>query len=110
MPNKCLNSSVYFSCISLNDVFICLSEQPEYYYLDQDGFYKRCFQKCLSCSGHGDEKDNNCTKCKPNYIFLNDSLYSHNCYEMCPYYYYYFNETNHYICSENKTCPENHNK
>ena len=48
----------------------------------------------------GNEIDNNCTKCKDNYLFISDSLYKNNCYERCQYFYY-FNETNDYICTDN---------
>ena len=94
-----------------DDESICLKTKPEGYYLDNDGFYKKCYEKCQSCFGAGNEKDNNCTTCKDNYIFLNDSYYINNCYEKCQNYYY-FNETNNYICTSScfgtydKTIPE----
>ena len=75
---------------------------PEGYYLDEDGFYKECFENCRFCYGPGDEENNNCILCNKNYLFLEDSLYKTNCYEKCQYYYY-FNETYHYFCTENCT-------
>ena len=45
--------------------------------------------------------------CKENYSFISDSIYKHNCYQKCQYYYY-FNETNNYICTEN--CSGIYNK
>jgi surface protein len=83
-----------------DSVGVCLDKKPEGYYLDHDGFYKKCFESCENCFGPGNEKDNNCSSCKSNYLFLNDSIYNSNCYEKCPNYYY-FNETNDYICTEN---------
>ena len=58
-----------------NDVFLCLNKKPEDYYLDENGFYKKCFNNCRSCFGVGNEKDNNCSKCKDNFSFLNGSTY-----------------------------------
>ena len=74
--------------------------KPEGYYLDEDGFYKECFKNCKFCHGPGNEIDNNCIMCKENYIFISDSIYKYNCYSNCQYYYY-FNENNDYICTEN---------
>ena len=59
-----------------NSVGICLDKKPEGYYLDEDGFYKNCFESCENCFGPGNEKDNNCSSCKSNYLFLNDSIYT----------------------------------
>ena len=79
-------------------VAICLDKNPEGYYLDKDGFYKKCFKSCEYCYSFGNETIHNCKKCKSNFLFLNDSLYKTNCYEKCENYYY-FNEKNEYICS-----------
>ena len=82
------------------NVAICLDRNPEGYYLDVDGFYKKCFDNCKFCYGPGNYIDNNCSKCKDNYLFISDSLYKNNCYERCQYFYY-FNDTNDYICTDN---------
>ena len=93
---------------SYNDVYICSEENPKgYYFDDNDGFYKKCFESCETCYGPGNEKDNNCIKCKTNFKFLNDSIYINNCYENCQHYYY-FNETNNYICTKN--CSDTYDK
>ena len=83
-----------------NNVSLCLIKNPEGYYLDEDGFYKKCYDKCKSCFGPGNEIDNNCSKCIDNYLFINDSIYKNKCYEKCPNYYY-FNENKDYMCIEN---------
>ena len=72
-----------------DDALICLDKNPEGYYLDIDGFYKECFETCKFCYGPGTELDHNCSICKNNLTFFNDSFYKNNCYEICPYYYYY---------------------
>jgi hypothetical protein len=76
----------------------CFENIPEGYYFDiNDIYYKPCYENCELCNGGGNEIDNNCSKCKPNLRFLNDSFYKKNCYEECPFYYYY-NELNIYKC------------
>ena len=82
-----------------NNSLICLDKNPEGYYLDEDGFYKECFKTCKFCYGPGNEIDNNCTICKTDYYFFDDSFYKNNCYQKCQYYYY--NEENKYICTDN---------
>ena len=76
------------------------SKKTEGYYLNENGFYERCFESCENCYGLGNERYNNCSTCKSGYIFLNDSWFNFNFYEKCQYYYY-FNETNDYICTQN---------
>ena len=65
--------------------------------------YKKCFKNCKYCYGEGNETINNCKECNDNYIFISDSIYINNCYEKCNFYYY-FDESNNYYCSE--ACPE----
>jgi len=81
-----------------NNALICLDKNPEGYYLDNDGFYKKCFESCKFCYGGGNEIDNKCSICKTDYYFFDDSFYKNNCYKKCPYYYY--DENNKYICSD----------
>ena len=83
-----------------DNVTKCLDRNPEGYFLDIDLIYKKCFENCLFCHGEGNEKDNNCSICKKNYLFINDSVYKNNCYKKCENYYY-FTESNDYICTEN---------
>ena len=75
--------------------------------MDEDKFYKECFEKCKFCYGPGNETKHQCLECKADYIFLNESLFNYNCYERCPYYYY-FNENNDYLCIDN--CSGVYNK
>ena len=43
------------------------------YYLDyNESIYKPCNSKCETCTGHGDEINNNCQTCISGYSFLND--------------------------------------
>ena len=34
-----------------DNALICLDKNPEGYYLDIDGFYKKCFKNCKFCFG-----------------------------------------------------------
>ena len=53
---------------------------PENYFLDNDGIYKQCFNKCKKCRKSGNDNSNNCDECIDNYKFIIDSLaYENNC-------------------------------
>ena len=87
----------------------CLENTPEGFYFDEnDGFYKICFRTCKSCYGPGNEKENNCSECEVNLIFLNESKYINNCYENCSFYYYF--DSSEYYCTPTKECPSKFNK
>ena len=70
---------------------------------------KICFNSCKSCFPQGDEINHNCIECKEGYIFLNEFISTTNCYHQCPFYYF-FNELNQYLCTENELCPEHYIK
>ena len=97
MENDSLNFGEYFNCY----------REPEGYYLDNNSLiFKKCYNKCKKCNKSGNEIINNCDECIDKYIFINDSLaFSNNCYKQCKYYYY-FNETKQYTCTESNKCPE----
>ena len=106
--NQCLscnNNLKYYP--KLNDelnyeTFVnCYSNISEGYYLDNN-IYKSCYKTCKKCSELGDINDHKCTEC-----YLNYTLNETNCYEICQYYYY-FDSSNHYHCTENEECPENY--
>ena len=96
--NECPGNTHYIN--NDEDVLVCLDENPEGYYLEGQLYYLKCFESCKYCYGIGNKENNNCKECKPNYIFINESSYSKNCYNPCQKYYY-FNESNDYICTEN---------
>ena len=87
--------------------YVCKENEPEGYYFDEkEKNYKECFKNCILCYGPGNITNHNCKKCRPNYELFNDFRDTHNCYEVCPYYYYY--ESDNYKCTE--ICKENYNK
>ena len=95
---------------AIDKEYLCLNKTPEGYYLDpNNSFYKKCFNNCKNCNEEGNEMDNKCLECKNNFTFINDTKNSMNCYEICPFYYY-FDNSNNYKCTENKMCPKDYNK
>ena len=80
---------------------VCLAEIPYNYYLDLDDMiYKECNEICRTCSIHA----NNCKSCNEKNVLINN-----NCYTKCDFYYY-FNDSNFYSCTNNFSCPEKYNK
>ena len=75
----------------------------EGYFLKNQYYYK-CYSLCKECFGLGNEANHNCKKWINNYTFINDTNKKNNCYPICDDYYY-FNESNDYICTKNKECP-----
>ena len=102
------NCELYFydyCCCS----YYCNYHSPEGYYFDsEDEIYKKCYESCKFCNGKGNKTINNCKECISGYNFLNETKYKTNCYKKCNYYYYY--ESDEYLCTNNFKCPENYNK
>ena len=123
--NDCKNDDIYkyeynntcyercpdktYEIINSNDK-LCYNETPEGYYLDSENqIFKKCFDTCKKCYNEGNEINNNCIECKNNYTFYKNLMNITNCYEICNYYYY-FNESNNFLCIENFECPLEYNK
>ena len=86
----------------------CFGKTPEGYYLDLNNKqYKKCNNNCKFCYGEGNETLNNCVECINDLTFIDENLFKTNCFEKCPYYYY-FDENNEYKCTE--SCQGNYNK
>ena len=108
----CYNQCPPYTYVSVNNPFTCYDRTIKGYYLNlNESIYKECYHTCDYCYGEGYEINHNCIKCIPGFIFLNDNniIDEKNCYEKCQYYYY-FNESNNYMCTENYICPEKYNK
>ena len=110
------NKICYNECPDTNPIIInnnktCIETVPNNYYFDEfDKIYKECYKSCEKCNGPGDIINNNCSKCKEGYAFIDDPYVNeNNCYEICDYYYY-FNESNFYFCTHNYSCPEKFSK
>ena len=124
---KCFNNKCYKCSIESNKLDLCISCNEGYYpkiddisnnnsfidcYKDLDGYYldndtfKPCYSSCKKCTGFGDISDNKCLSCNQGYFSIDNGT---NCNEICQYYYY-FNESNIYHCTEGYECPLGQNK
>ena len=105
-------------CISCNDNYYpilndtnnignfinCYNGDMDYYYLDNDDYYKPCYYTCKTCDRSGNYSIHNCITCNTD-IILNKSISGYyNCYTKCNLYYYFDNEGN-YVCLEISECP-----
>ena len=100
----CNNESGYFQIEEANNEdnrFIKCEKDPEGYYLSEN-LYKKCNEKCKTCTGAGDDK---CIECNTNYEFKNDFQNDTKCYEKCTYNYYY-DQNNIYKCTDEDSCPD----
>ena len=99
----CNNDQNYFKKEDgeiINEYYDCFSGKIEKHYLDlNDKEYKRCFDKCKFCSETGDILEHKCTECFPEF-----TLNTTNCYEICPYFFY-FDDNKIYHCTNNDVCP-----
>ena len=108
------NNYCYKNCPSetytIENKYICYDNTPEGYYLDlEHNIYKNCFDSCKYCIREGDSTNHNCIECKSGFLFLNETIFITNCYEIC-INYYYFDENYNYYCNEEKECSGNYNK
>ena len=90
-------------------LFLDKKEEGNYYYDENKRVFKECYNTCKKCEEGGNKINNNCIECKNDFIFLNYSNYANNCYEKCQYYYY-FNETDDYVCTLDNKCSGKENK
>ena len=106
----CNNEDGFFSKSNetRNDGYVDCYKNPEGFYLNNK-LYEPCFPSCKNCSGHGNEIDNKCIECFPDYELKNDFINNSNCYPKCPFNYYY-DLNNNYQCTVENKCPGQFNK
>ena len=80
---------------------------PTYYYVSPSGTdpgsFKKCFRSCLTCSGEGNETDNNCQNCKENFFPIEDL--ANQCHHKDePLLKYFFDEQNKIFTKCRKEC------
>ena len=93
-----------------NNSFINCYKDLEGYYLDKENnIYKKCYSTCKNCEKGGNKTNNNCKECILTHIFKDDFENDFNCYEKCPFYYYFDSQKIHH-CTINNECPSNYNK
>ena len=115
--DKCPNGTLLYNNICSNnecendpDSSQCSDGKPIGYYFDSnEQIYLKCYDSCKLCYGEGNETNNNCIECKDNFRFLNNTLNITNCYENCEYFYY-FDKSNKYHCTESDKCPAEYGK
>ena len=84
-----------------NNFINCYNTPFERYYLDlKDKSYNKCFEKCKTCDEKGIKTEHKCTSCDSGF-----TKNGTNCYEICPFYYY-FDDENVYQCTEAAECPK----
>jgi len=95
-----------------NNYVNCYKDPPKYYLDNIDNIYKPCYSSCLECYGDGDNDIHNCKICDIiNSFAISNNLNgyeSNNCYPNCSYYYY-FDDSNQYHCTETDECPQDYN-
>ena len=107
--NTCLGDCPIGTFRVYNKRNICSDIIQENYYLDkEDEIYKPCHENCKKCFGKGIETNNNCSKCHPNFILINEPNKVNNCFQ-CTYFYYFDDLNNNYLCTDNFSCPINYN-
>ena len=122
--NYCYKSCLCESCINdfypkendlINtDNYIKCYKNPEGYYFDNEsdyGIYRSCYFSCKECEFKGNDSIHNCTSCKDNYSFeLIHNDKAKNCYNICPFYYYFDINVKQYYCTKNYICPKEYSK
>ena len=93
-----------------NYPFIDCYQSPEGYYLDEEKFYKPCYNSCKSCNISGNDTHHNCFECNSNYNFIFDLKTYKNCYKNCKFYYYFNKISKTNYCTETPYCPDNYEK
>ena len=111
IENDTKNIGTYHDCYKKNEI-------GKFYYLDTNDFlFKPCFDSCETCDMKGNFSFHYCLTCKFNYTESDKKYYSNitnneykNCYDICPYYYYYDIFINKTFCTEYLKCPKDYNK
>ena len=94
-----------------NNYIKCYKDPPKYYFNNRTRKYYPCYSSCQECYGSGNNSLHNCLVCDSNNTFAIikniSGRISLNCYENCPYYYY-FDSSNIYHCTETDECPQDY--
>ena len=111
IENDIKNIGIYHDCYKKNEI-------KKYFYFDEkDLVFKSCFNSCETCDRKGNHLYHYCLTCKINYIDSDKEYFSENinikyknCYDICPYYYYFDINKNKKFCTENFKCPNDYDK
>ena len=127
---KCSDDSLEHNlCISCNEnkgyfkksdetaiygFYDCYNEPEKYYFDRLNRKYKPCFNSCLFCTSGGNYNRQLCKICDPDFSFaiyndIDEGTEVYNCYPNCTFYYY-FDNSNVYQCTEENKCPDDFGK
>ena len=106
---SCNNNENYYQKendnLNKDDYINCYNNEIDGYYLDNlNKIYKQCYKSCKSCIKEGSVQNHECTAC-----YSNSTLNNSNCYEICPFYYY-FDDKKEYHCTMDDNCPNEYPK
>ena len=92
----------------INTISPCYNSAPSKHYLAQvngNYYYKPCYVSCLTCTGEGNDSENNCiaNSCDEGYIPQESK--NTNCVLNCEKFYYIDNLTGRFTCYDNDDCP-----
>jgi len=80
------------------------------YYLDNNQYFKKCYESCALCETEGNITHHNCIKCNSDYFYeLNISSYL-NCYKECKFNFYYDEKEEKFHCTPNDNCVNYYDK
>ena len=107
---SCNNYEGYYA--KVNDMinnynYHCYNDETidEGYYLNTEySHYESCYKKCKKCSAAGNDTNNNCDECNEGYTLIDHIENDKNCYNICDFYYY-FDSSNMYNCTDKYECP-----
>ena len=92
-----------------NNTFIKCYQNITGYYLDNDQYFKKCYQSCELCEIEGNISNHNCIKCNSEYSYeLNISSYL-NCYKKCEFNFFYDENNQNNLtssCSPDNNCSK----
>ena len=65
----------------------------------------KCSNSCIICSENWNELDNKCLKCDYNYQYELPIGEYIQCFKKCPFFWYYDNNYDKFICTNDSICP-----
>ena len=105
--NICVQTCPEGYNITENNSFLCIKIPEDS--ITNENIHNSCYQLCEQCIEEGTIDNNKCQKCIEKYMFLEEPGKEGNCYIKCNYFYY-FDISGNYKCSESNICPEGYNK
>ena len=107
LDDSCIScKESYYPMYDNTKTFVKCYKDLKGYFLDNNNYYRKCYESCEICDIGGDIYTHNCKKCAEGYIYKLNISSSLNCYKNCEYYFYY-DEINYiYYCTSELKCPD----